>query len=66
MRQGSRGWVGLAVYVFLWDTLASETLSRALWRGLENPRSRPVVLFCWGWVTSHLLLRRPKKILVRW
>lgn len=66
VKRGTLGWIGLVAYVSLWDSLASETLSRALWRGLENPKSRPVVLFCWLWLTSHLLFRRPKKILVRW
>lgn len=61
--KGEHGWIGLAAYVFLWDMLAPETLSRAFWRALAHPKQRWVVLACWGWVTSHLILKRPAKIL---
>lgn len=64
--RGEYGWAGLAAYVFIWDTFAPESLSRALWRGLEHPTSRPLVVACWMWVSSHLLLKRPARILWRW
>jgi len=60
------GWLGLAVYVALWDRFANKTLSRALWDGLEDPRSRAVVIGLWAWLTSHLFLKKPKKILWFW
>ncbi len=64
--KGEHGWVVLAVYVWLWDWLAPETLSRSLWRGLAHPKKRWLVLLCWGWVSSHLLLKKPSKILWKW
>lgn len=65
-RVGTIGWLILAAFVWLWDWLAKESLSAALWRGLANPRKRWLVVAAWGWVTSHLLLKRPAKILVWW
>lgn len=66
MGRGDFGWLLLAVYVYLWDRYASETLSRAFWRGVEHPVHRWWVVAAWMWVTAHLLLKRPAKILVRW
>lgn len=65
------GWVGLAIYVWLYDWLVPKhfnrpTLSRSLWEALEHPKKRWFVLFAWGWTTSHLLLKRPAKILLKW
>lgn len=65
-RAGTLGWIGLALYIAAWDILASETLSSAWWRALAGKRSRPLVLIAWAYVTSHLFLRVPRKILVRW
>lgn len=65
-RRGDIGWILLAAFVWLWDAYAPETLSRAFWRGLEHPRSRPFVLVAWGWVTSHLFFRKPARILIKW
>lgn len=64
--RGEHGWIGLAAFILLWDRYAPETLSKAFWRALEHPTRRPIVLLAWGWVTSHLILKRPAKILVRW
>ena len=61
--KGEHGWVGLALYVLLWDRYAPETLSRAFWRALRHPRKRWVVLAAWAWVTSHLIWQRPAKVL---
>ena len=65
-KEGGMGWILLAVFVWAWDWYAPESLTKAFWRGLENPKSRPFVLFGFVWVTSHLFFRKPAKILVRW
>jgi len=65
-RSGAAGWFLLAVFVWAWDALMPETLSSALTRGITNPRSRPFVLFAWAWVSSHLIFRKPQKLLIRW
>lgn len=66
LMQGGYGWIGLAIYILLWDRYAGETLSRAFWNSLEHPVKRWPTLIAWGWVTSHLVLKRPTKLLVRW
>jgi hypothetical protein len=60
------GWALLVFYVWAWDWYGPETLSQGWWRGLKHPESRLVLLFVWAWVTSHLFLRKPRRILVRW
>ncbi len=64
--KGEHGWFILAVFVWLWDAYAPETLSRAFWRALEHPSRRWYVLVAWGWVTSHLLIKKPARILIWW
>lgn len=66
LTKGEVGWGLLALYVFLWDRYAAETLSRAFWRGVEHPMKRWLVVVAWGWVTVHLLFKRPRKLLVWW
>jgi hypothetical protein len=61
---GTWGWVGLLAYVIAWDSLAPETLSSAYWRALR--RNPALALFIVGWTASHLIARRPARILVRW
>lgn len=63
---GVVGWLGLAVYVEEWDRRASVSLSRVWGEALNHPVAGPLILLLWGWVTSHLFLRKPKRILVRW
>ena len=60
------GWLGLAIYVWLWDNHAPETLSQGFWRGMAHPEVRLFVLFMWAWVTSHLFFKRPRRILIWW
>ena len=60
------GWVLLVFYIWVWDWYGSETLSQGFWRGLRHPEARWVLIFAWGWVSSHLLFRKPEKILIRW
>ncbi len=60
------GWTLFVVYVWLWNKYATEGLSQGFWRGLEHPESRLILIFVWGWVSSHLLFKRPRRILVKW
>ena len=60
---GTYGWLGLAAYITLWDWLAPETLSRAWWKAVEHPRNRWLIVALWGWITAHLFLKRPAKVL---
>ncbi len=62
--RGEDGWVLLVVFIFLWDWFGPETLTQALWRGLAHPRKKWIVLACYAWVTSHLLVKKPKRILI--
>jgi uncharacterized RDD family membrane protein YckC len=60
------GWAAIAGFVYAWDTWMDESLSSGFWAALSGKRSRVLVLFAWGWVTSHLFLKRPARILIRW
>ncbi len=62
--RGDDGWILLAIFVFLWDWFADETLSSALWRGLEHPWKKFPVIATVLWVVSHLLFRKPRRILI--
>lgn len=65
---GEFGWIGLAFYVVLVDSIAwrrqakqkqDETMSVAFGRWLQHPRSRIVTGACWLLVTSHLFVSTP-------
>lgn len=55
---GGRGWLGLVVYVTLWDAWAAfsrnETLSMAFYRSLRHPRHRLGTITLWAYITAHL------------
>jgi membrane associated rhomboid family serine protease len=57
------GWAGLIAYVILWDRFAPVTLTRGMGEGLEHRLCRPLVVFVWAWVLSHLFFRKPEKVL---
>lgn len=59
---GIYGWVCLGAFVAGWDALAPETLSSAFRRGLENPRTRYLVLGAWAITSAHLLGLLPDNI----
>jgi hypothetical protein len=65
-KEGGMGWILLAIFVWAWDWYAPESLTQAFWRGLDNSHSRPFVLFGFVWVTSHLFLKKPQRILIWW
>lgn len=56
------GWVGslgIVVWVWYWDN-THETISRWHWK---HPW---LTLFVFTWIWSHLVLKRPRKVLVWW
>jgi hypothetical protein len=63
---GLLGWIGLVLYVEEWDRRSPVSLSRVWGEALEHPIAGPVIIALWGWVTSHLFLRKPERILIRW
>ena len=55
--KGKYGWLGLAIYVLLWDNLVQETLSDAYWRAVEKKQWWVVAI--WAALISHLFFRTP-------
>lgn len=55
---GGRGWLGLVLYVTMWDAWAAlsrnETLSMAFYRSLRHPRHRLGTISLWAYITAHL------------
>jgi hypothetical protein len=62
LRKGDIGWVGLALYIVVWDRYAPETLSKAFERALCHPKGRPLVLLAWSVTTAHLFKAIPPKL----
>lgn len=66
MKIGTRGWIGLATYVILFDWWAirkrKETLSCAFARSTAHPIRRPFVTIIWVYLSLHLFDRLPKKL----
>lgn len=67
-RNGSLGWIGLVVYVVVWDVIALraknarwETLSSFFGRNLQRPGSRYALLGVWGLLTAHLF-EQPRQL----
>jgi hypothetical protein len=65
---GELGWIGLATYVVIVDSIAwrnqvkgekDETMSLSFGRWLQNPKGRAVTGLAWGLVTFHLFLSTP-------
>jgi hypothetical protein len=54
-KAGTWWWVGLATSVVAWDLLAPETISHAFHRGVENPRTRALVLGGLALTAAHLV-----------
>jgi hypothetical protein len=53
------GILGIIVWVWYWDS-KHETITSFFWK---HPR---LAAFVWGWVFSHMVFGKPKRILVRW
>ena len=64
--RGKQGWQLLIFFIWAWDWFMPESLSESFQRALDDPKTRPFVLFGWAWVSSHLLFRKPKRILIWW
>jgi hypothetical protein len=58
---GTYGWLALGAFVLAWDLLASETLTHAAKRGLENHHTRPLVIGGIGVTALHLLQVIPER-----
>lgn len=58
---GTLGWLGLALYVGVWDKLAPETLTSAYKRGKEHPIMKPLVIGGLGVTALHLLEAIPRE-----
>lgn len=62
LRPSTKGWIGLAIYVTLWDLLAPETLSAGFDDALHHPRRRWQVIAVWVYVTGHLFVLIPRRV----
>lgn len=64
MSKGDRAWVGLAVYVAVYDWLAWrrgwDTLSESYARSLTD-RRKPVTLAVWAYLSAHLTRALPER-----
>ena len=60
-RSGGIGWLGIATGVVAWDIMAPESLTHAFHRGMENPRTRPLVLGALAITAAHLLEVIPRQ-----
>lgn len=58
LRNGSKAWIGLAVYVSAYDVWAAvkgkETLSEAFYAAVCHPVKRWQVGVAWTYITAHL------------
>lgn len=52
--RGSYGWLGLAVYVIVFDLLSKETLSSSFTTAVQCPRRRPWVVVTTAYLVAHL------------
>lgn len=59
---GTLGWGLVAGGVLAWDMIATETLSNAFHRGLENEKTRPFVVAGLGITACHLMGVIPPKL----
>jgi hypothetical protein len=54
-RAGTYAWAAIGAFVVSWDLLAPETISHAFHRGVENPRTRALVLGGLAMTAAHLV-----------
>jgi hypothetical protein len=58
---GNVGWAVVGATVLAWDVMAPETLSAAFGRGLDNPRTRPLVIGGLAITGAHLMRAIPER-----
>jgi hypothetical protein len=58
---GNIGWAVVGATVLAWDVAAPETLSAAFGRGLDNPRTRPLVIGGLAITGAHLMRVIPER-----
>ena len=65
IKEGDAAWIGLLVYVVMYDAYAMytghETLSNAYYRALAHPRRRKLTIAVWVGLTAHLFQLIPRK-----
>lgn len=59
LRDGGKGWIGLAIYITLWDVASfyrqnGETLSHAFEETVRHPIKRWPTALAWAYITVHL------------
>lgn len=64
--KGGWGWLGLTLYIILWDYFSADTLSSAFYRAVTHPIQRWFVIFIWSIVTLHLFKLIPKRYDLIW
>lgn len=63
--KGNTGWIGLLIYILIWDLTASETLTGAFHTALRDPKKRWIPITIFIVVTAHLFRpydRLPKRL----
>jgi hypothetical protein len=64
--KGGWGWLGLTIYIILWDFFATDTLSSAFYRAVSHPIQRWFVITIWAVITLHLFKLIPKRFDLIW
>lgn len=62
LRSSTKGWLGLATYVTLWDLFAKETLSLGFSDAVRHPKRRWQVILAWVYITAHLFVLIPRRV----
>lgn len=62
LRPSTKGWLGLAAYVVVWDLLAEETLSSGFADAWRHPVRRWPLVAAWAFITAHLFVVLPERI----
>lgn len=62
LRPSTKGWLGLATYITLWDLFAPETLSAGFDDAIHHPKRRWQVIAAWAYITAHLFVLIPRRV----
>jgi len=55
------GWVGLILYVVLYDYFSHKTLSQAFWDAKKEPLKCILLVITWSYLTAHLFELMPER-----